>query len=60
MISYEVRKEVPHMSEHHPEQHVYEEERNDFMDVAMGFGGMFGVLFLISVVATVISMFVKH
>lgn len=48
------------MSEqHHPELHVNEEPRNDFMDVAMGFGVFFGVLFLIAVVATVISMLVK-
>ena len=40
----------------HPEVHVNEEPRNDFLDTAVGFGFMFGICFLIAVVATVISM----
>lgn len=45
------------MSEqHHPELHVNEEPRNDFSDVFMGFAGFFGVLFLIALVATIISV----
>lgn len=40
----------------HPELHVYEEPRNDFMDVGIGFGAFFGVLFLVAVIATVIQV----
>ncbi|MED4603601.1 YqzM family protein [Paenibacillus validus] len=43
----------------HPELHVYEEERNDLIDVALGFGVFFGVLFLIAIVATVITLVAK-
>jgi hypothetical protein len=44
---------------HHPELHVNEEPRNDFMDVAVGFGVMFGLLFLIGIAATVIQVLSK-
>ncbi|NEW08495.1 YqzM family protein [Paenibacillus sp. SYP-B3998] len=40
----------------HPELHVYEEPRNDFMDVGIGFGAFFGVLLLVAVIATVIQV----
>ncbi|SDE04133.1 YqzM-like protein [Paenibacillus sp. UNCCL117] len=43
----------------HPELHVYEEQRNDFIDVALGFGVFFVVLLVIAVAATVISLVVK-
>ncbi|WJH32267.1 YqzM family protein [Paenibacillus aurantius] len=41
----------------HPELHVLEEPTNDFMDVAIGFGAMFGFLFLIGIIATIITLF---
>lgn len=41
----------------HPELHVYEEPSNDFLDTAIGFAGMFGLLFLIAIIATVITLF---
>lgn len=40
-----------------PRQHVNEEPRNDLMDTGLGFGVFFGVLMLIAVVATVITLF---
>jgi hypothetical protein len=40
----------------HPELHVNEEPRNDFMDTAIGFGAFFGFLLLMGIVATVITM----
>lgn len=40
----------------HPELHVNEEPRNDFMDVAVGFSVMFGVCLVIAIIATIISM----
>lgn len=40
-----------------PRLHVNEEPRNDFMDVAIGFGVTFGVFFLIAVVATIITLY---
>jgi hypothetical protein len=43
----------------HPELHVYEEPRNDFMDVAMGFGVFFAVMFIIAIVATAVSLMIK-
>lgn len=39
-----------------PRQHVNEEPRNDFLDVATGFGVTFGIFFLIAIVATIIQM----
>lgn len=40
----------------HPELHVNEEPRNDFMDTGLAFGGFFGFLFLMAIVATVIKL----
>jgi hypothetical protein len=40
----------------HPEHHVNEEPRNDFMDTAMGFGVFFGVLTVIFAVAVIIKL----
>lgn len=40
----------------HPELHVNEEPRNDFIDVGIGFGVMFGVCLIIAVVATIITL----
>jgi hypothetical protein len=39
----------------HPELHVNEEPRNDFMDTGLAFGAFFGFMLLIAVVATVIK-----
>lgn len=39
-----------------PELHTNENPRNDFLDVAIGFGGFFIVLLLIAVLATVIKL----
>ena len=45
------------MSElNHPEEHLMEEPSNDFLDTMLGFAGMFGFLFLMSIVATVITL----
>jgi hypothetical protein len=41
---------------HHPELHVNEEPRNDFLDVATGFAVFFVVLLAIAVIATFASM----
>jgi hypothetical protein len=40
----------------HPELHVNEEASNDFIDTALGFGVFFGVLFVIAIIATVITL----
>ena len=40
-----------------PRLHVNEEPRNDFMDVAMGFGVTFGFFFLVALIATIIQLF---
>jgi hypothetical protein len=40
----------------HPEEHILEEPTNDFMDTALGFAFMFGLLFVIAIVATVITL----
>ena len=39
-----------------PRQHVNEEPRNDFLDVGVGFLGMFGFLLLIAVIFTIIEV----
>jgi hypothetical protein len=33
--------------------------RNDFLDVAIGFGGSFGFFFLLATIATIVSLFIK-
>ncbi|MFD0868107.1 Uncharacterised protein [Chlamydia abortus] len=43
----------------HPGHHVNEEPRNDFMDVAVGFGVTAGVMLLIAVIATIIEVAMK-
>jgi hypothetical protein len=40
----------------HPELHVNEEPRNDFLDVAIGFGGFFGFLLVVAIIATIIKL----
>lgn len=42
----------------HPEQHINEEPRNDFIDLMVGFGGFFGVLTVVFVVAVVIKLLI--
>jgi hypothetical protein len=41
----------------HPEQHINEEPSNDFMDVGIGFGAMFGFMFLVATIVTIITLF---
>lgn len=43
------------MNNYNPEQHINEEPRNDFLDVAVGFAGFFGVLTVIFIAAIVIK-----
>jgi hypothetical protein len=40
----------------HPEHHVNEEPRNDFLDTGLAFGIFFGFLLLMGVVATIIQV----
>lgn len=40
-----------------PRMHVNEEPRNDFLDVALGFGYTFGFFLLVALVATIIKLF---
>ncbi|GKS14558.1 YqzM family protein [Paenibacillus chitinolyticus] len=40
----------------HPELHLNEEPRNDFMDVALGFGGFFAVLMIIFIIGVIIKL----
>lgn len=42
-----------------PELHVYEEQRDDLMDTAVGFGVFFAVLIVIAIAATAISLLAK-
>jgi hypothetical protein len=46
-------------STNHPEQHVNEEPRNDFMDTALGFAGMFAFMLVVAIIFTVIEIAVK-
>lgn len=43
--------------QHHPELHVNEEPRNDFLDTAVGFAGMFTFMIVVAIIATVITIF---
>ncbi|WP_238392338.1 MULTISPECIES: YqzM family protein [Paenibacillus] len=42
-----------------PRQHVNEEPRNDLLDVGVGFLGMFGLMLVIAVAATVIQVMTR-
>jgi hypothetical protein len=41
--------------QYNPELHVNEEPRNDFIDVAVGFAGMFGFVLVVSILATIFA-----
>lgn len=42
-----------------PEQHINEEQRNDLIDVGMGFLVFTGVLFVIGIAATAITIAIR-
>lgn len=42
-----------------PREHLNEEPRDDLMDVAIGFGGFFGVLFVIFAAAVIIKFIIS-
>ncbi|MFD2610865.1 YqzM family protein [Paenibacillus gansuensis] len=42
-----------------PRLHTNEEPRDDLFDLMFGFGAMFGGMFLIALIATIIALFVK-
>lgn len=46
------------MDNNHPELHVNEEPRNDFLDTANAFAITFGIFTLITIIATILSMYV--
>lgn len=46
------------MEDKHPELHINEEPSNDFMDTAVGFGVAFGFFTLVTIIATVLTMFI--
>lgn len=39
-----------------PEEHWNEEPRNDFMDTAIGFAGMFIFIMVVSIIATLVTL----
>ncbi|WP_373230213.1 YqzM family protein [Cohnella sp.] len=41
-----------------PRQHINEEPRDDFMDTAIGFGAMFGFMFVVFTAAVVIKIII--
>jgi len=43
----------------HPELHINEEPRNDFMDTAVGFAGMFIFMLVVGIIFTVIEIMIK-
>lgn len=43
----------------HPELHVNEEPRNDFLDTAVGFAGMFGFMLIMAILFTVFEIVLK-
>lgn len=43
----------------HPEAHVNEEPRNDFLDVAVGFFGVFGIMLVVCTAATLIAFWMQ-
>lgn len=47
------------METNDPRLHINEEPRDDLMDLMFGFGAMFGGMFLIATLATIITLFTK-
>jgi hypothetical protein len=43
----------------HPELHINEEPRNDFMDTVVGFAGMFTFMLVVGIIFTVIEVMTK-
>jgi hypothetical protein len=43
----------------HVELHVNEEPRNDFLDTAIGFAGMFTFMLVVAIIFTVIEVMTK-
>lgn len=43
----------------HPELHVNEEPRNDFMDTGVGFLAMFGFMLVVAVIFTIFEIVLK-
>lgn len=43
----------------HPELHINEEPRNDFLDTAVGFAGMFTFMLVVAIIFTIIEVAVK-
>lgn len=46
------------MEERHPEMHINEEPRNDFIDTGVGFLAAFGFFTVVTIIATIIKMYV--
>lgn len=44
---------------HHPEQHAIEEPRNDFLDTAVGFAGMFVFMLVVAAIFTAIEIAIR-
>lgn len=42
---------------HHPELHVNEEPRNDFLDVGVGMAAAMGFFMIVATIVTVITIF---
>jgi hypothetical protein len=45
------------MEDKHPELHINEEPRNDFMDTAVGFAVTLGFFTVVTIIATVLTIF---
>lgn len=46
-------------TEYHPEHHVNEEPRNDFMDVAIGMAVTSIFIIVVSIIATIVSILTR-
>jgi hypothetical protein len=46
------------MEHQNPELHINEEPRNDFLDTAVGFAVTFGFFTVVTIIATVLSIYV--
>jgi hypothetical protein len=42
-----------------PRLHINEEPRDDFMDTAIGFAGMFGFMFVVFTIAVVVKFIIS-
>jgi hypothetical protein len=58
-VVIECVRRLPMENVRDPRQHINEEPRDDFMDTAIGFGAMFGFMFVVFAVAVIVKFIIS-